>query len=83
MGYRDQAMDVCELLAHRIDRDTASGVLAVWHDESHLNWWTANHESKLLVPEYCYVEGSENLAHLTARIVALDKPADFIAEVKG
>jgi hypothetical protein len=83
MGHRQQAVDLCELLARRIDQDADAGVLAVWHDESHLNWWAANHESEILVPEYCYAEGYENLTHLTARIVAIEKPTDFVVGVKG
>lgn len=83
MGRRREAIGVCQELADRIDRDASNGVLAVWHDESHLNWWAAHHECGILTPEYCFAEGYPELAGLTPRIVALDKPDDFVSSVKG
>lgn len=83
LGYKDRVLDVCTKLAQRIDEDASRGVVAVWHDESHLNWWAAHHECELLVPEYCYSPGYPALSEFTPRIVALDKPAEFVNRVKG
>lgn len=83
MGINEAALDLCELLASRISRDTQNGVVAVWHDESHLNWWAAHHPCQLLTPEYCFVDGYDHLQGLVPRIVALEKPADFVRAVKG
>ncbi len=38
------------------DADARSGLVAVWHDESHLNRYFVEHPPKLLSPSYCYPE---------------------------
>lgn len=38
-GPTSSILDMCELLAERIDDDSSAGFVAKWHDESHLNWW--------------------------------------------
>ena len=78
MGRADRALGLCQELSDRIERDEDDGVLAVWHDESHLNWWATTYAPTLLTPEYCYVENSDNLSHLRPRILALDKPESFV-----
>lgn len=42
-GSRDVILSVCELLARRTRLDYVRGVVAPWHDESHLNWYAAAH----------------------------------------
>lgn len=83
MGLADRALGLCQELSDRIERDEEDGVLAVWHDESHLNWWAATYAPTLLAPEYCFVENSDNLSHLRPRIVALDKPEWFVSQIKA
>ena len=58
--------------AAAIDADEAKGVVALWHDESHLNRYVFEHpETQLLSPGYCYPEGVE--IPFEPRILALDK----------
>jgi histo-blood group ABO system transferase len=83
MGLADRALGLCQELSDRIECDEEDGVLAVWHDESHLNWWAATYAPALLAPEYCFVENSDNLSHLRPRIVAIDKPEWFVSQVKA
>jgi hypothetical protein len=46
-------------LAKDIKVDDERGVMAVWHDESHLNRYLATHPpAKVLGPEYCYPENA-------------------------
>jgi hypothetical protein len=78
MGLADRALGLCQELSDRIERDEDDGVMAVWHDESHLNWWATTYAPTLLTPEYCFVENSDNLSHLRPRILALDKPESFV-----
>ena len=60
-----------------IDADEARGVVAVWHDESHLNRYVCAHpETTLLPPGYCYPEGAS--IPFEPRILALDKDHDVI-----
>lgn len=45
-------------LKKNIERDLNHNVIAVWHDESHINRYVADHNNyRILGPEYCYPEG--------------------------
>ena len=59
----------------RIDQDDKNGIVAVWHDESHLNRYLSEtfalDQLKTLTPSYCYPE-SWNLP-FKKKILALDK----------
>jgi hypothetical protein len=83
MASPEAAIKLCSLLSTRIDADERSDVMAVWHDESHLNWWAANNRHAILSPEYCFVSRYSELDELTPRIEALDKPAEFVKQIKG
>lgn len=82
-GERVQAVSLCEMLSARIESDMSQGVTAVWHDESHLNWWASRFSPTVLPPEYCFVPSYPHLVGLKPRIVAVDKPQSFVSEVKG
>ena len=56
-----------------IEIDLNNGLIAKWHDESHLNWWYANFGGHLLNPEYCFDEKSKHLTGLLPRVIAVDK----------
>jgi histo-blood group ABO system transferase len=58
-------------LVERIDRDLERGVIAVWHDESHLNRYFIDHPPHLLDPRYCYPESWD--LPFAKILVALDK----------
>jgi hypothetical protein len=47
---------MCDILAKNIDQDTKKGIVAIWHDESHLNKYILDHPYKLLDPSYLYPE---------------------------
>jgi hypothetical protein len=52
-------IQMAEGLACNIKFDTEHGITAVWHDESHLNWWLYhNPPAKILDPSYCYPENA-------------------------
>lgn len=64
----------------RIDIDAASGVTAVWHDESHWNNYYAAHQNDftILNPSYCHPDSemkAENwgIHTLQKKILALEK----------
>jgi hypothetical protein len=57
----------------RVTRDEAQGVMAVWHDESHINWWGANHSHETKSPAFCYSTGYPWLKGLRMVIQAVDK----------
>ncbi len=73
LGRRSAFLATCELLATRTAADQAAGAIAVWHDESHLNWYAATHACSILDSGYCYAEHSPMLRDLEPRIIAVDK----------
>ena len=90
-GRTEKYLEICKLLADNIDDDTARGVLAEWHDETH--WQAAlsvfiprDHPDWIineLTPEYCSVLSEHQrtlweINHLPARIIALEKDHTLI-----
>lgn len=78
-------LEMCKTIANNVDKDEEKGVVAIWHDESHLNrYYVDNPPTKILDPSYCYpgdqflnmpkVEQiKKDLARFPKRIIALDK----------
>jgi hypothetical protein len=73
-GFADSFLTMARSLRDAIDHDRARGILAVWHDESHLNRYFYVQPPKRLLPSYCFPEsGYPHLRHLAPVLVALDK----------
>ncbi len=70
MGPRLGIQELVEELAHRVEDDWTRGVIAVWHDESHINWWNSQYTPRLLDPRYYFFPGHRHLDELP-RIVSL------------
>ncbi len=60
-------------LERNIDIDYQKGIIALWHDESHLNKYILNHPYKLLDPSYVFPEGYEKKLSLDKKILIRDK----------
>jgi len=57
-GKSQEFLAVIEELKKRIDEDRKQGIIAIYHDESHINKYAyENPGYKLLPPSYCYPEG--------------------------
>jgi hypothetical protein len=70
-GCKDAYLDlICEL-EKNVDIDLKKEIIALWHDESHLNKYMLNRNAKILSPAYGYPEGW-NLP-FEQKIVILDK----------
>ncbi len=74
---------LAERIRDQIDRDNSHGVVARWHDESHLNRvLSIVHPSVTLSPSYCYPDNAEGypwLKGMERKLVALDKtPAERV-----
>jgi hypothetical protein len=76
-GTASEIVSLCESLVSRIDLDSARNVLAIWHDESHLNWWATTHPHQTASPAYCFVSQYPALDTLSPKIVAVDKRIAF------
>jgi len=55
-GKTESFLKMAEVLQKNIDKDLHHNIIAVWHDESHLNAYLADKEFKLLNPSYGYPE---------------------------
>lgn len=58
-GTAGAYMQLVETLMHNTQADLDKGIIAVWHDESHLNRYMAGRHPKVLTPAYAYPEGWE------------------------
>jgi hypothetical protein len=70
-GTSTAYLNMCEKLKENIDKDEANGIIALWHDESHINHFFISHPPKQLHPGYAYPENMK--LPFTRLIVQLDK----------
>lgn len=57
-GTSSAFIELIDTLVHNIDEDKKNGIIALWHDESHINHYILNrHDYRLLSPSYCFAEG--------------------------
>ena len=59
-GKRDSFLELSLSLMRDIDADYQNGIIAKWHDESHINKYLTKlnpEEYSILSPAYCYPEG--------------------------
>lgn len=69
--FREMAREIHE----NIRKDKAKDLIAVWHDESHLNRYFLSHQSEfaVLTPSYCFPENFHIKLDYKPIIVALSK----------
>ena len=71
-GTSEEYLKMSEILSKNIKIDFENGIIAIWHDESHMNrYFINNPPSKILSPSYCYAE-STNIP-FQKRLIALNK----------
>lgn len=73
LGVRSNFSSLVLSCASNTELDLTQGEMAIWHDESHLNWWAARNKFTLLSPSYCYDPTYPQLASLPNLIQAVDK----------
>lgn len=77
-GSRDEFIKMVRTLAENIQKDLVNNIVAIWHDESHINrYFINNPPTKILTPSYCYSMSLEatngRVLPYPKRLVALDK----------
>lgn len=55
-GFAKDYLQMIETLALNIRKDYEKGIIACFHDESHVNKYFRTHDCKILSPEYCFPE---------------------------
>jgi len=74
-GFFDDFMSMSFEIASRIDKDLSNNIIAMWHDESHLNAYVSEPNNleklKIMSPAYCYPESWK--IPFDRKILALDK----------
>lgn len=70
-GRSGDFLEMIRCLRQAVDDDAMRGIVAQWHDESHLNRYIVGRSYKLLDPGYCYPEGAT--LPFTPRIRMLNK----------
>ena len=84
-GRSHDYLEMINDLAWAVDKDLERNIIALWHDESHLNKYILHRSHRLLTPSYCFPENSsipyENI------ITIVDKNNfgghDFLRNAKG
>ena len=74
-GLNVPVVDLLKTLAENVRLDLDKKIIAVWHDESHLNKWSAENLHSFENPELCFDETYPQLKQLSPTIVAVRKLA--------
>jgi hypothetical protein len=56
-GNAKAYLQLIKHLKEQIEEDLSNNIIALWHDESHLNQYLLHHTCKVLEPSYGYPEG--------------------------
>lgn len=75
MGRSESIEQLVKVLSSRVQEDTNNGVMAKWHDESHINWWKSKYSPSLLSPKWAFAEGYKNLHGIIPMITVIEKPS--------
>jgi hypothetical protein len=77
MGERSAFIDLCQTLYTNVEKDYTSGIIAKWHDESHLNNWVSKHEFNLIPPSFCFSREFPHLSRVENIIEAVTKEKKY------
>lgn len=70
-GRAKEYLEFCKTLNENINNDYKNGIIALYHDESHVNKYFSEHPCLSLHEEYGTAEGSPNMKN--AKIILVDK----------
>ena len=71
-GTKNEFLKMSKHLSENIQKDLDRNIIAIWHDESHMNrYFLDNPPTKVLTPSYCYPESWQ--LPFKKKLLALDK----------
>lgn len=66
-------------LASQVEKDRREkGIVAIWHDESHLNSWITKNKVEILDPSWCFSSEYPFLRKLHPKVFAVTKGENFV-----
>jgi len=72
-GERTAFLSLIQKLETQERIDSARGITALWHDESHLNKWATEHKFSNYSPSLCFEKSYNNLVGIENIITAVNK----------
>jgi len=72
-GPRHDIGEMLKGLSNQVSEDENNGMIAKWHDESHLNKWANENRHTVSSPELCFDETYPQLKKLKPSIIAVRK----------
>jgi hypothetical protein len=72
-GTRNSIGELLRNLANNVASDSKSGIVAIWHDESHINSWAVKNIHGSENPELCFDLTYPQIKKLTPVIIAVRK----------
>jgi hypothetical protein len=72
-GKRSAIQRLIADLAKNVSEDSSNGIMAKWHDESHLNKWSSQNQHEVLGPKFCFDTTYPQLVDLEPIILAIRK----------
>jgi hypothetical protein len=72
-GTKQLLIEIVTDLNDKVNKDLKNNIIAIWHDESHLNRWYSEHGGNVLDPSFCYDPTYQNLSGLTPLVQAIQK----------
>lgn len=73
MGRKVEIKKMISILAKRIQEDYEAGKIAIWHDESHLNWYGALNQVTILDSRYSWFKKYSHLKNVRPILESIDK----------
>lgn len=71
-GSKLEFLNMCETISNNIKKDLENNIIAIWHDESHMNrYFINNPPTVILSPSYCY--GELMNIPFQKKLISLDK----------
>jgi hypothetical protein len=72
-GKRKSFLHLIRELSENTKFDSANSIIARWHDESHLNFWSSQNTHAFVSPEFCFDDSYKYLNELSPVVLAVRK----------